>query len=140
MKKALVLGSIILCAFVAYAAWMVFFGGRIPLLSYDLYVKNTVVRFAEETIEKQKPPRTNPEELRKAAEALRRLHHELIERASDSDKRRPSYRKTDDVVTQIEYAAQNPDSADVVGARFGNAMELIQEVKSMVGTPRDEPQ
>ncbi len=139
MKKVLVVGIVLLAGFIGYSVWKIVLKERLPLLSYDAEV-GKIVNFAEQLIEKQRPPSTKKEELEQGAQELRKRHHVLIEGASDADKRRPSYRMTDDIVMQIEYAAQQPLEKAVVEARFKKAMEVIGEVKPLLGTEQDKPQ
>jgi hypothetical protein len=139
MKKVLVVGIVLLSGFIGYTVWKIVLKERLPLLSYKAEV-DSIVGFAQQLIEKQRPPSTKREELEQGALELRKRHHVLIERASDADKRRPSYRMTDDIVMQIEYAAQQPESKPVVESRFKKAMEAIDEVKSLLGTDQDKPQ
>jgi hypothetical protein len=139
MRKALIVGIVLLSSFVGYGVWKIVLKERIPLLSYKVEVEG-VVGFAERLIEKNRPPGTNAAELKSGAEELRRRHHVLIDRASDTDKRRPSYRKTDEIVMQVEYAAQQPDSKAVIESRFQKALEAIRDVKSLLGTDQDQPQ
>lgn len=138
-NKVLAAGIVLLSGFVGWCVWQEFYGGKVPLLSYRLKVEQ-IVGYAQDTTEMCKPPRNTPEELRGRASELRKLHNELIERASDNEKRRPSYRKADELVMQIEYAAQKPESSDVVEARFRRTRELIADVRSLLGTSQDEPQ
>ena len=137
-NKAYAVGITLLLGFIGYGVWKVVLKERLPLISYVGKIED-ILREADVTIEKNGPSRADPERLKQGAAKLRAMHDELIERASDFDKRRPSYRKVDEIVMQIEYAAQKPDSADVVEARFRKAREGIADVKSLLGTPQDEP-
>ncbi len=137
-NKAYAVGITLLLGFIGYGVWKVVLKERLPLLSYSGEIDG-ILRLAEETIEKSMPPRTDAVKLKRGAAELRAKHDVLIERAGDSDKHRPSYRKIDEIVMQIEYAAQQPDSADVVEARFRKAREGMADVKSLLGTPQDEP-
>ncbi len=138
-NKGWIFGIVLLSGFVGWSVWKVVLRERIPLLSYKSEVED-IIRCAQEVVEKQKPPRTDEAALKAAAVELRKRHNVLIERASDDDKRRPSYRRTDEVVMQIEWAAQSPKSEDVVKTRFDNAVQGIADVRSLLGTTQDSPQ
>jgi hypothetical protein len=139
MKKALiVVGAILLLGAAGYVAWTLGGEGRLPFASYATEVKE-VVAYAETIVEKQTPPRTVAASLQSSSAELRKRLNALLDKASDEDKRRPSYRLTDDIVMQIEYAAQKPDSEAVVTSRFEKAKAGIADVRAMLGTPQDNP-
>jgi hypothetical protein len=139
MKKVLVIvGIVLLLGAAGYVAWTLGGDGRYPFVSYRSEVED-VITYAEGIVQKQEPPRTVAASLQSSSAELRKRLNALIDKASDMDKRRPSYRLTDDIVMQIEYAAQKPESADVVRSRFEKAKDGMVHVRAMLGTAQDNP-
>lgn len=140
MKHAgLKLGIVLLLAFIGYSAWTLFLEERFHSWRYSEDVSAIMSR-AREVIDKNQPPHLDAKALAAGAEELRRRYNALIEKTRHLDTKRPSYKRADDVIIQLELAAKGAESEDVVEARFRTAREWIDQVGSMLGTPQDLPQ
>lgn len=137
-RAALLLGIVLLLGFVGYGFWHVFLREQVDLLTYkrDVGELMTAAKDVMKRFEKERDPGI----LKSGVEDLRKRYSALLERTGESDRHRPSFRKTDDVVVQLEFAAQDAGSPDVVKSRFRAAEDGLQQVTNTLGTPQDSPQ